>query len=193
MAEHDPEQFPLHDLGSAPEAARSTLEEVVADFGMIPNLERVLASAPPTLEGYVRLWALFDQTSLSPVERQVVYLTANFENNCTYCVPWHTLLAEKAGMDPEAIEALRSGTDIPDEKLEALRSFTRDLIAHRGHPPETSWSAFTTAGYGPVEGLEVVLGLATKLISNYANGIAHTPLDGAVRNRIWSRPDDGGT
>lgn len=179
--------FPLHDFGSAPAESLPLLEAVRDDFGMIPNLERVLASAPPVLEGYVRLWDLFDQTTLSPIERQVVYLTANYENNCSYCVPWHTLLAEKVGMAPEAIEALRSGTEIPDEKLEALRSFTRDLIAHRGHPPEASWSAFTNAGYGSIEGLEVVLGLATKLISNYANGIAHTPLDGEVKSRAWTK------
>ncbi|MCB1228935.1 MAG: carboxymuconolactone decarboxylase family protein [Verrucomicrobiae bacterium] len=189
MAGFDPEQFPLHDLASAPEASQPLLEEVAADFGMIPNLERVLASSPPTLEGYVRLWTLFDQTSLTPIERQVVYLTANFENNCTYCVPWHTLLAQKAGMTAEAIAALREGTEIPDEKLEALRVYTRELIAHRGHPPEASWKAFLAAGYGPEQGLEIVLGLATKLISNYANGIAHTPLDPAVRQLAWSKPE----
>lgn len=189
MSEHDPAAFPLHDFDSAPPESIPLLEEVTADFGMIPNLERVLASSPATLEGYVRLWTLFDATSLSPVERQVVYLTANFENNCTYCVPWHTLLAEKAGMTPDAIAALRAGTPIPDEKLEALRSFTRDLITFRGHPPATSWDAFVAAGYGPIEGLEVVLGLATKTISNYANGIAHTPLDRAVANRAWTKPD----
>ncbi len=188
MDRHDPKQFPLHDLGSAPEAASPLLEEVFADFGMIPNLERVLASAPATLEGYVRLWTLFERTSLTPVERQVVHLTANFENNCTYCVPWHTLLGEKAGMAPEAIAALREGSPIPDEKLEALRAFTRDLIRHRGHPSADSWERFLAAGYLPVSALEVVLGLATKLISNYANGIAHTPLDPVVRDRAWEKP-----
>ncbi|MCA0928021.1 carboxymuconolactone decarboxylase family protein [Ruegeria profundi] len=30
-------------------------------------------------------------------ERQVVYLTANLTNECNYCVPWHTILAEQAG------------------------------------------------------------------------------------------------
>lgn len=191
MSQHDPHQFPLHDLDSAPSESRPLLEQVEEDFGMIPNLERVLASAPLTLEGYVRLWDLFDRTSLSPVERQVVYLTANYENNCTYCVPWHTLLAEQAGMSQAAIDALRAGTEIPDEKLEALRSFTRDLISYRGHPPEASWEGFSSAGYGSAEGLEVVLGLATKLISNYANGIAGTPLDVPVQDRAWEKPEEG--
>ncbi|MCB1065838.1 MAG: carboxymuconolactone decarboxylase family protein [Verrucomicrobiae bacterium] len=183
-----PTKFTLHDLASAPEKSRPLLEEVFSDFGMIPNLERILASSPPTIEGYVRLWTLFDQTTLSPIERQIVYQTANFENNCSYCVPWHSLLSERAGMSPEDIEALRAGTPVSNEKLEALREFTRALIQHRGHPPEDDWKAFVDAGYGPVEGLEIVLGLATKLISNYANGIAHTPLDHQVESLSWTKP-----
>jgi AhpD family alkylhydroperoxidase len=123
--------FPLHDENTAPPAAAEALAATRKNFGMIPNLERVMASAPPLLEAYSRTWDLFDTTTLSEIERQVVYLTANFENDCAYCVPWHTLLATKAGMAPEAIEALRNGSRIPDEKLEALRSFTRTLIANR--------------------------------------------------------------
>lgn len=182
------EPFTLHDPDTAPEEAVPLLASVAEDFGMIPNLEKVLAAAPLVLEGYVRLWELFEKTTLSPIERQVVYQTANYENNCAYCVPWHTLLARKAGMSPQAIAALREGTVISDEKLEALRCFTRELIQHRGHPPETSWQSFTAAGYGPVQGLEVILGLATKVISNYANGIAHTPLDTEVRGLVWTKP-----
>ena len=187
-ATHDPAAFPLLDPETAPNASAPLLEEVIADFGMIPNLERVLAAAPPVLEGYVRLWSLFDRTSLSPIERQVVSQTANFENDCTYCVPWHTLLSRRAGMSPETIDALRAGSPIDDGRLEALRRYTRDLIQHRGHPPEESWLAFTAAGYGPVQALEIVLGLATKLMSNYANGIAHTPLDPQVRDLAWTKP-----
>lgn len=180
--------FPQHQLDSAPPASKKLLAEVQADFGMIPNLERTLASAPPALEGYVRLWDLFNQTSLTPIERQVVYQTANFENNCTYCVPWHTLLSQKAGMKPEDVEALRQGTPLSDPKLEALRLFTRALIEHRGHPPDEVTTAFLEAGYTDAQAMEVILGLATKLMSNYTNGIAHTPLDSAVQPLTWTKP-----
>ena len=61
---------------------------------MIPNLEKTMASAPTLLESYATCWSLFQNTSLSPVERQIVYQTANFENECDYCVPWHTLLSK---------------------------------------------------------------------------------------------------
>ena len=183
-----PHPFPLHDETTAPPAASAALAATRKNFGMIPNLERVMASAPPLLEAYSRTWDLFDTTTLSEIERQVVYLTANFENDCAYCVPWHTLLATKAGMAPEAIEALRNGSRIPDEKLEALRSFTRVLIANRGKAVAADLESFFAAGYTPVQVLEVILGLAVKLMSNYTNSIAATPLDPEPRPYFWKKP-----
>ena len=180
--------FTLHDEKSAPPDAVATLERSREALGKIPNLERVMAEAPPLLKGYWALWDLFDETSLSPAERQVVYLAANFENNCGYCVPWHTLLARKAELDPACIEALRSGTPLPDPKLEALALFTRQLIEHRGHPSHLALEAFLAAGWEPRHALEVILGCAVKVMSNYTNGIAGTPLDSQVEHLLWSKP-----
>lgn len=180
--------FPLHDETTAPEGARDALWATKKNFGMIPNLERIMATAPPLLSGYSALWDLFNQTTLSPIERQVVYLTANYENECNYCVPWHTLLARKARMDSQSIEALRSGAPLPDKKLEALRRFTRALIANRGKVSHAELNVFLEAGYTDVQALEVILGLAVKLMSNYTNSIAGTPLDKEVEPLRWNKP-----
>ena len=48
------------------------------------------------------------------------------------------------------------------------------------------------AGYDNRRILEVVLCLAVKTISNYANGIAHTPLDEAVHKNAWTKPAASG-
>lgn len=172
--------YPQHTEDSAPAEARETLEEVKADFGMIPNLERTLASAPPALKGYATLWELFENTSLSPIERQVVYQTANVYNHCTYCIPWHTFLSEEVGMSAEDIASLREGSPLANKRLQTLQRFTLALLEHRGHPPEEELDAFFSMGYTPVQSMEVILGLATKLMSNYTNGIAKTPLDPEV-------------
>jgi uncharacterized peroxidase-related enzyme len=184
MASH----FPLHDEATAPEAARDALAATRRNFGMVPNLERVMASAPALLAAYSAAWDLFETTSLTPVERQVVYQAANFENDCAYCVPWHTLLAKRAGMAPEDIEALRSGARLSDPKLEALRTFARRLIHDRGKATGADLDTFLAAGYGPAQALEVVLGLAVKVMSNYVNSIAGTPLDDAVAGLAWRKP-----
>lgn len=180
--------FPIHDEVTAPEASKLLLEQAKKNLGMIPNLERVMAESPALLEGYVHLWELFDTTSLSPVERQVVYQTANFENQCEYCVPWHTKLSQLAGMAINEIEALRQGAELADPKLEALRRFTKSLILNRGKIAEAELKAFFAVGYSAQQALEVLLGIAVKTMSNYTNSIAGTPLDKAVEKLRWEKP-----
>lgn len=182
------DRFPLHDLDTAPAAARADLAAVEKSFGMITNVERVMASSPPLLKGHNALWDLFAQTTLTPIERQVVYQTANFENECDYCVPWHTQLSELAGMKPVDVKALRDGRSLDDAKLEALRQFTRLLIHNRGKVAQSDLDQFFAAGFTPANALEVILGLSLKLMTNYTNSIAGTPLDACVQKYAWHKP-----
>jgi AhpD family alkylhydroperoxidase len=180
--------FQIHTETTAPQASKPLLEQAKKNLGMIPNLERVMAESPTLLEGYVHLWELFDTTSLSPIERQVVYQTANFENQCEYCVPWHTRLSQIAGMAPNQIEALRQGAGLEDPKLESLRRFTKSLILSRGKITEAELKAFFAVGYSAQQALEVILGIAVKTMSNYTNSITGTPLDQAVEKLRWKKP-----
>lgn len=183
-----PADFPLHDETTAPPEAAGALSTTRATFGMIPNLERTMATAPALLAAYATAWDLFEETSLTPVERQVVYQVANFENECEYCVPWHTVLSRQAGMAEADVAALRAGAPLSDPRLEALRVFARALIANRGKIARADLEAFLAAGYGPRQALEVVLGLAVKTMSNFTNAIAGTPLDAAVSRHAWRKP-----
>lgn len=180
--------FPLHDENSAPEASKEHLEATRRSFGMIPNLERVMASAPSLLATYSFGWEVFSRTSLSGIEQQVVYQTANFENECNYCVPWHTLLARQAGADAETLETLRQGGTLADPRLEALRQFTRTMIHNRGKATKADLDAFFAAGFEPQQALEVILGIAIKTMSNFTNSIAATPLDKQVGHLAWKKP-----
>lgn len=180
--------FPLLDETNAPKESLPALATTKENFGMIPNVEKVMALSPQLLSGYAHMWDLFETTTLTSIERQVVYMTANFENECNYCVPWHTILAKKVGMAPSEIEALRSGAPLGEPKLEALRAFTRTLIANRGKASEAELQVFFNAGYSDAQALEVILGLAVKLISNYTNSIAGTPLDPGAEHLRWEKP-----
>ena len=56
-------------------------------------------------------------------------------------------------------------------------SFARDLIETRGHVGDVKLQAFLDAGYDKRQALEVLTGLATKLLSNFTNALAHTELE----------------
>ncbi len=184
----DIEHFPLLEKDTAPEASVKWLEKAEENFGMIPNVEKVMALSPQLLAGYTFMWDGFNTSSLDEQERQVVYLTANYENECNYCVPWHSILAEQSGMPTEDIDALRGGGKLNDLKQNALSEFTRQLIANRGKVSLMQLQEFFDAGYNSQQALEVILALAVKLISNYTNSIAGTPLDKEAEGKRWSKP-----
>jgi AhpD family alkylhydroperoxidase len=182
-------QFTAHTIDTAPEAARPIFEGVKAAFGFVPNLQAHMAESPELLAGYTALWDLFSKTTLTAHEQQVVYLTSNFENECHYCMAGHTTLAKMQKMDAAVIEALRAGTPLPDARLEALHRFTGAVVRKRGWVPDEEVDAFLAAGFTQRNVLEVVLGVATKVMSNYTNHIVHTPLDAFMKGNEWQAPE----
>ena len=179
--------FTLHDQNSAPDAAKPLLENSQKAFGMIPGLHAVMAEAPGLLEGYQVLHGLFLNSSLSADEKTVVWQTINVEHACHYCVPAHTGIAKAMKVSDEVSNALRDETALPSAKLEALRDFTLAMLRQRGELAAEQTEAFLAAGYTQQNILEVILGLSQKVMSNYTNHIAQTPVDKAFKPFAWSK------
>ncbi|MGB0694555.1 MAG: carboxymuconolactone decarboxylase family protein [Rhodospirillaceae bacterium] len=181
-------QFVFHTPETAPAAAAARLDKAQKTMGFIPNLWAAMADAPQLLEGYQTIAALFDKTSFSVTERQVVLITANFEHECTYCMAAHSRMSLAQGVSQEVVDALRDDTPLPEPKLEALRTFTRAVIAARGWVDDADTKAFLAAGYETKHVLEVILGLSLKVMSNYTNHFAETPLNKEITDYAWSKP-----
>lgn len=184
--------FTTYTADTAPEASRQGLAATKAAFGFVPNLQGNMAESPELLAGYATLWDLFGKTTLTPHEQQVVYMSSNFENECHYCVAGHSTLAKMQKMDPAVIEALRAGTALPDARLEALHRFATLVVRHRGWVSDDDTEAFLAAGYTRRNVFEVILGVATKVMSNYTNHIAHTQLDDFMKGNEWTKPGTAG-
>jgi uncharacterized peroxidase-related enzyme len=130
--------FPVHSSETAPEGSKPTLAAAQKKFGFVPNLFRVMAEAPAAGEAYMAVMDIFERSSLSDAEKQTVLLSVSFVNECTYCVAAHTMIAGMKNVPAEIIEALRSGTTLPDPKLDALAVLTRSVVETRGWPTEAS-------------------------------------------------------
>lgn len=180
--------FTRYAADAAPAASKPILDGVKAAFGFVPNLQATMAESPELLAGYSTLWDLFGKSTLTATEQQVVYMTANFEHECHYCMAGHTTLSKMQKIDDAIIQALRNGTAIPDAKLEALHVFATAVVQNRGHVDDAGVQAFLDAGYTHQNVLEVVLGVATKVMSNYTNHLTGTPLDGFMAGNEWTKP-----
>ena len=180
--------FQIFNQDTAPSASRDMLQNTKDDFGMIPNLEGVMSAAPALLSSYVYSWDAFKASTLTAIEQQVVYMTVNYENNCEYCMPWHTKLSLLEYMPDKEIERLRMGEKLQDVKLNALHQFTKTMVRTRGSVSPADLQVFLEAGYTEKNALDVVLGVAIKVMSNYTNALAQTPLDNEVRDLAWKKP-----
>lgn len=178
--------FIVHTKESAPEQSVALLEGAKKAFGFVPNLMGTMAESPATAKGYLTLSQIFDQTSFSTTERQVVLLAASRYNECHYCIAAHSVIAEMQKIPHEVVEAIRNDRPITDPKLEALRHFTTQMVDKRGWISDEDSQAFVDAGYTPQQILEVILGVSFKTLSNYVNHIADTPVDAAFAAKSWT-------
>jgi len=175
----------IHTILSAPEDSKPLMEKSLEDFGYIPNLHAVLAGAPGLLEAYKSIHGLFVNSSFDKDELTVVWQTINVEHECHYCVPAHTAIAKMMKVDPAITEALRNRTEMPTKKLQALHEMTLSMVRNRGQVSDAEIQAFYEAGYEERQLLEIVLGLSQKVISNYTNHIAATPVDKSFEKFLW--------
>lgn len=179
--------YKVHDLDTAPAAAKDILAGAKKAFGFVPNLLGTMAEAPALVKAYTTLSRIFEEASFTAAERQIVLLTTSYENECDYCVAAHSVIAGMQKVPEAVIGAIRSGNPIADPKLEALRRFTSAVVESRGWPSEDHTKDFLDAGYGKQQVLEVVLGVGLKTLSNYTNHIAETPLDAPFVGAQWSK------
>ena len=179
-----------HTIDTAPEASKPVLTAVKKQMGFIPNLMATMAESPVLVESYLTLMGLFDKTDLSETERQIILMTNNRLNGCTYCMAAHTAVSKMSGVDAGVIEALRNGSAIDDPKLEALRQFA--IIVHQTHGrlTEAQVDALLDAGYTKRTVLEVVVGTSLKVLSNYTTPITEPPLDQAFAAVAWTKDMD---
>lgn len=169
--------FPDHTLESAPPAARPTMAATAKKFGgRIPAAVARLATSPELLNGFLRLNAVFETTTLSPLEREVLVMTVATRNGCHVCVEMHTKTLHGLAAPPELVTALRSRSALPDARLDALREFTLTVMDTAGDVPDPALKAFAEAGFTARQALEVVLGIGTYTLSTFANRLTRAPL-----------------
>jgi AhpD family alkylhydroperoxidase len=162
------------------------IEEARFNWGFVPEQTQRLAHVVDALDSYGELIKKFEITSLSPIEQQVVYLATSRENQCGYCVAAHTHLARKAGLSASCLQAVRSGNTIGDARLDALQDLATAIVRGKGRVAPATANAFMAAGFKREQVFEILLGVAAKMLVNFFNEIAGTPLDDAFAADVWT-------
>ncbi|QDV82095.1 carboxymuconolactone decarboxylase family protein [Planctomycetes bacterium TBK1r] len=178
--------FTIHTIETAGES-KPLLEKSKKTYGFVPNLHAVMAESPALLEAYRSVAEIFDtKTNLSHTERQIIAMTNNRLNGCIYCMAAHTTIMQGLNVPDDVIQSLRDGTPIADPKLEALRVFAETVNVKRGWVDDSEIDALLAAGYTKQTVFDVIVGTAFKVLSNYTNHVAETPLDKPFAKNEWS-------
>ena len=179
-----------HSLESAPEEAKPLLQAAQKQYGMVPNMYARMAHLPGVLSTYLHGYEAYrKQSGFTPSEQEVVLLTISRENGCEYCVAAHSMVAKMVSRMPQdVLEAVRSGSPIPDARLQALVTFTKAMLDKRGNPTPDDVELFLKAGFSEHHILGVILAIAVKTLSNYTNHVFHTPVDAAFQPFEWTKP-----
>lgn len=181
--------YTVHTRESAPEASKPIIDRVKAAHGMLPNLMGTLAESPASIEAYFTLMGIFEKSTFTATEKQVVLMTNNRLNGCTYCMAAHSAVSKMQGVPDAVVAALRTGASLNDQKLDALHTFAKRVFHDRGKVSASDIEAFIAAGYTKAHVLEVVVGTALKVLSNYSNHFTSAPVDAPFQAFAWS-PDD---
>lgn len=177
--------FVDHTTETAPDAAR-TLAATEKRLGYLPAAVARLAEAPLLLDGFLKLSAMFEASSLDPLARETLIMTVATRNECHLCVAMHTATLRRLDADPELVAALREGKPLPDERLQAVRDFTHTVIDTAGAVPDETLREFLDAGFTRRQALEVVLGVGTYTMSTFANRLTHAPIDEPLTPFAWA-------
>lgn len=116
------EVFRHHTKTTAPAASQPQIAQTEKEFGALQNLHALFAEAPVTYQTYMTAFDQFlKQSGFSPLEAQVVFMTANFHNRCHYCMAGHTMMMKMGKMPDDVIEDLREGPHTPRPRHRQVR------------------------------------------------------------------------
>ncbi|MGY3440476.1 MULTISPECIES: carboxymuconolactone decarboxylase family protein [unclassified Bradyrhizobium] len=179
-------RFPVHTHDSAPEASKSSLRDVEARFGMIPNLAATMATSPVLIQSFIGIFDKVHGGSFTEQQIQTVLLTDAVTNRCTWAVALHSALGLQAGLAAADVEAMRAGRSPADRQLGALSTLARSLIEKRGRLDEDEIERFLAAGFPRDLVLEVITIVAASTITNYTGSVTNPPLEAALQAHAWN-------
>ena len=157
-------------------SAKALFEGVQKKLGVVPNLFRVLGTAPAALQGYLSFNTALADGSLSPKVRELIALAVAETNQCAYCLSAHTFIGGKLGLTQQDLADARQA-NAADPRTDAILKLARNIVVQRGELGATGLEQARHAGLTDGEIVETVAHVALNIFSNYVNHIAGTVVD----------------
>jgi hypothetical protein len=173
-------RIPTHTIEDAPAAARQLLAEMMqfSPTGRLLNMHAQMAHAPAVLEAYVSIRkATARYGTLDQQVRTALMLAAAAADASPYALAIISMLAVRAGWQPDHVEALLAGRDTGEDKLDALTAVIREAAANSGRVSDATWDTAAGQSWGDEQLAEAFAYLGLTVFTSYFLNYAATELD----------------
>jgi AhpD family alkylhydroperoxidase len=168
---------PIDPTTAGPRAAAALARAKAAFGGAVPNLTKVMANSPATLEGYLEFSQALSDGLLGPEVSERIALLVAEENRCGYCLSAHTYIAERVlHLPADEIVAARAG-ESADPRIRTVLRLASAINSGRGEVPDDVVRAAREAGVSDSEIAEVIGHVAANAFSNYFAKAARVAID----------------
>jgi len=181
--------YTFHKTSTSSGARKEALEKIEDLYGSVPNVLGALAESPAALNAYHDAARAVETMTFARTEIHVIWFALNLEHGCHYCMAAHTPGAIHDNVPDDVLATARAGGPYADKKLEALRVFTLVMVRERGWASPEAVDAFLSAGFTRENIFEIIAIIAQKIMTNYTNHIADTPLDQRYQEHYWANQD----
>jgi uncharacterized peroxidase-related enzyme len=164
------------DPAQASDKTKRLFEQLQKQLGLVPNLHRVLATAPAALEGYFNLSRALAGGSLDGKIREQIAITVAESNLCNYCLSAHAFIGRKIGLTEWDIENARRA-HAATAKTDAILKLARNVVVLRGQVSDADLDRARACGVTDGEIIETIANVVVNIFSNYVNHVAHTAVD----------------
>lgn len=145
-------------------------------LGVVPNLTKVLANSPASLNAYASFAGALEAGELSPRLRQLLALAVGNQNACTYCLSAHTAIGKLIGVSEDDLAAAQTG-QAADPKERAAVEFAQAVVRQRGQVSPDAVVKLKNTGFSEGQIVEIIAHVALNTFTNYINLVADTVID----------------
>lgn len=151
-------------------------------YGTVPNIFKetnAFTGAPGAV--YIAADTALMDGNLRAVEQQVVLLTMARYHDSRYDAVVHARMAIDAGLSPEIIDDLLSGTELSDDRLQALVDATWQSCEERGWLDPDVLRDLQSRGVGRGELYEIFAFIGLKTFTAFTDHLADVEMDGPLK------------
>jgi uncharacterized peroxidase-related enzyme len=169
-------RMPVPTRDQAPTASQPMLDDVIQQFGFLPNAFRVAALSPAVLTGLTALSSAL-QSTLDESLRGKIALAVSSVNGSPACIATHTRFAERTlRMTPEEVAQSLAG-HAAEARTDAALCFAVSVADTRGNVRDSDVEKIRAAGYDDAQIVEIIAAAVYYLFTNFINNVCKPDLD----------------